>query len=580
MTKDEFKRHNRISAVLQSRGINARPSDGEASIKCPLHEDKNPSFGYNDAKGLWKCHAGCGGGDVFTLLAKLENTTEAAILKKYTTTQEGQAYTPAATEKLQIERVYSYQDANGKEVFQVVRMIPKTFRQRHMVGGKWVWGMDGVTRVLYRLPEVLKAKTVWIVEGEKDADNLRALGFTATCNAGGAGKWLDSYTDALKDKEVILCGDNDEPGRQHIDKVTVSLREKVASVRHVKLPGHVKDVSDFIAQWPNREEAKASLDGLVSEAQVLIKGVHVPILSISEMEERYVRHIQNLKQNQLNLSKWLPSLEGKVRGLVPGEVVTILAGTGVGKTAILQNIAAHAAPHPTLIFEMELPGELLFERFVSVKSTQTLKQIEQTYFSDAAERISHQLQLDHVFSCVESRLTMTKMEEIINVAELKIGERPKVVLVDYIQLLQGGKGSRYERMSSIAEDLKVVAKSTGTIIFVSSQVGRKPEVPDGEDQEVSLFDAKDSGSIENSSGLVLGAWRSAKDRSTMFIKILKNTKGVPGAVIACDFDGEKMRITEKEQPSRFEEEADYFNRIDRPTAATRPAQPTKRKWGK
>ena len=51
--------------------------------------------------------------------------------------------------------------------------------------------MQGVERVLYRLPEVLAAGEVWVVEGEKDADSLAALGIVATCNAGGAGKWSE-----------------------------------------------------------------------------------------------------------------------------------------------------------------------------------------------------------------------------------------------------------------------------------------------------------------------------------------------------------------------------------------------------
>ena len=56
-------------------------------------------------------------------------------------------------------------------------MIPKSFRQRHLVKRHFVWKMDGVTRVLYRLPEILSAEEVWIVEGEKDADNPQSLGF-------------------------------------------------------------------------------------------------------------------------------------------------------------------------------------------------------------------------------------------------------------------------------------------------------------------------------------------------------------------------------------------------------------------
>ena len=73
--------------------------------------------------------------------------------------------------------------------------------------------------MLYRLPEVIQAvkagETVFICEGEKDVDRLRSLGLTATTNAGGAGKWQESYNQFLKDADVIILPDNDPPGRKH-----------------------------------------------------------------------------------------------------------------------------------------------------------------------------------------------------------------------------------------------------------------------------------------------------------------------------------------------------------------------------
>ena len=54
--------------------------------------------------------------------------------------------------------------------------------------------LDGVRPVLYSLPELLKTDVVYIVEGEKDVNNLRRTGLTATCNPGGAGKWREEST--------------------------------------------------------------------------------------------------------------------------------------------------------------------------------------------------------------------------------------------------------------------------------------------------------------------------------------------------------------------------------------------------
>lgn len=58
-----------------------------------------------------------------------------------------------------------------------------------------MYKVQGTRQVPYRLPELVAAplsSAIYIVEGEKDADRLAALGLVATCNAGGAGKWKSS----------------------------------------------------------------------------------------------------------------------------------------------------------------------------------------------------------------------------------------------------------------------------------------------------------------------------------------------------------------------------------------------------
>ena len=95
---------------------------------------------------------------------------------------------------------------------------------------------SGVRRVPYRLPEVIGAQTVSICEGEKDCDNLMKLGITATCNCGGAGKWRQEYSEALRGKDVVIFGDADEPGKAHVDQVIESLTGIARSIKRVTLP--------------------------------------------------------------------------------------------------------------------------------------------------------------------------------------------------------------------------------------------------------------------------------------------------------------------------------------------------------
>ena len=217
----------------------AKPTARGAMVRCPAHEDKQASLSVGRAQDggvVLKCFAGCetvevvramglSMSDLFAEHKKTDANGHAVPVSffKKKPAKVANPSSPTAKAKPVVDRVYSYTDALGRESYQAVRLIPKSFRQRHGAEGHWTWNMDGVERVLYRLPEVLAAETVWVVEGEKDADNLAALGLCATTNVSGAGKWLDGYTEALKGKDVVVCGDNDEPGRKHADKVFESV---------------------------------------------------------------------------------------------------------------------------------------------------------------------------------------------------------------------------------------------------------------------------------------------------------------------------------------------------------------------
>ncbi len=117
--------------------------------------------------------------------------------------ERGHIPTAVAPDKPKIVKAYDYFGADGALAFQVVRLEPKSFRQRRPDGaGGWIWKMAGVDLIPFRLPEVLSAvaagQTIYIVEGEKSADALAQLGLAATCSPGGAGKWRSAYSSHLE----------------------------------------------------------------------------------------------------------------------------------------------------------------------------------------------------------------------------------------------------------------------------------------------------------------------------------------------------------------------------------------------
>jgi len=507
----------------------------------------------DDVAGTFKCFSqSCGKfGDVVDLIANQRGMDSKDVFKEFAEYYERDDAPKKQKSKpvddFKLVASYEYKDENGEVLYTVERhesksTNTKTFKQWHSKNGSRVNNMKGVRRVLYRLPEIMKADEVFIAEGEKCVAALIYAGYeNATTNCGGSGGWLDSYADLLKDKRVVIFRDSDDAGKKWCDAIKASLEGKIKTLRIIKMPDGFNDVADLC--MAHREESGEQIAMMVERSEEIHRGVDLPIFSSREMTDRYIASVRYREENNLtvNFGKWLPSLGfdkitgNGVRPLVPGDLVTIMGGTGTGKTGMLQNLAIHLRPIPILMFEIELADDILTERFHAAAMELPQWQIE----DKALHGVSLNCEMwDHIFTCPESKLTPQQIEEYIRKSELKIGQPPLVVLVDYIGLVSAS-GSRYERTSTIAEDLKRIAKATNTVIVMASQVARA----DDDRIDVRLHDAKDSGSIENSSGLVLGAWRTGSG-STLRVKVLKSTKGGGGIEIDCNMDGKTMTIKE------------------------------------
>ncbi len=149
---------------------------------------------------------------------------------------------------------YRYVDEAGTWLYDVVRHVPKGFHQEPASGKRGRGAMTGVRLTLYRLPEVLAAvaagNTVWIVEGERDADRLATIGTVATTSPGGAGKWglVPDAADMLHGADVIVVADRDQAGRDHARDVARSLVGKALAITIVETVVDVAgaDVSDHL----------------------------------------------------------------------------------------------------------------------------------------------------------------------------------------------------------------------------------------------------------------------------------------------------------------------------------------------
>lgn len=309
---------------------------------CPVAKHKTPSkhLSVTDAgdKALVKCFPE--GNHTY------EDIRQALGFDTLTYSRNGDKSHNQSKEKIAIA-TYDYQDATGTLLFQVVRYHPKDFSQRRPnSAGGWVWNLDGITPVLYHLPDILTAvKTapfIIITEGEKDASNVwLQLAMPATCNPMGAGKWRDSYSESLVGaKSIIIIAHKDAAGRSHAQAVAKSLYGKVGSVKVIEMPGDsVKDISDWLDQGGTIE----ALDRIVTEAPE-----YHPVKTIWSHSELMSENFQPIR--------WL------VDGLVVDEGLTVFGGKKKrGKSWFcLQTAQSVASGSPVLGRETKQAGVILF----------------------------------------------------------------------------------------------------------------------------------------------------------------------------------------------------------------------------
>jgi putative DNA primase/helicase len=160
---------------------------------------------------------------------------------------------------------YIYRQADGTPYLRVVR---PGFYQSHWNGNTWVTDAPKGPKIPYRLPELLAAEhdDVLIVEGEKDADNVAALGFTVTTSSGGAGKFTAELADYFKGLNVYILPDNDEAGARHAQQVAATLLGVAKSVRIVDIPG-LPDKGD-VSDWLDSGGTADDLGRMIEDAPV------------------------------------------------------------------------------------------------------------------------------------------------------------------------------------------------------------------------------------------------------------------------------------------------------------------------
>jgi predicted ATP-dependent serine protease len=444
-----------LSAHVPGLHINGAKATGHV----PWRDDEHPSFSADLSEGVWYDHARQEGGGVKEFKQRLG--------------LNGAGHSQART----IVATYDYRDESGALLYQVVRYEPKAFSRRRPDGnGGWIWELGNVRRVLYNLPEVLKAETIYIVEGEKDADRLRSLGLTATCNPHGVGKWRAEYNETLHAKHAVILPDNDQPGERHTLHVARSLLPVAATVKVVGLPGlgpvklkHGEDVSD----WLDADHTKEELAALVEQAEA--------------WQPEDVQTEQKPQSNGLALTKLgdlLNEPEEQVDWLVDkmlpaGGFALLVAKPKAGKSTLARNLALTASQGRDFFGKATQQGPVIYLALEEKRSE------VKKHFKDMGATGEEEIYIFAASAPVDA------LQQIRAVTEEK---KPVLIVIDPLfKLTRVKDGNDYAQVTAALEPLLVLARETGAHVLCVHHAGKgKREGGDSILGSTAIFAAVDT----------------------------------------------------------------------------------------
>ena len=231
--------------------------------------------------------------------------------------------------------------------------------------------------------------------------------------------------------------------------------------------------------------------------------------SFTKLEELY-----NKKQHITGVPTGFTELDYKTAGLHGSDLVLIAARPAMGKTAFALNIATNAAVRanvPVALFSLEMSKEQLVNRvlcseaMVDSNKVRTGK-LEENDWTKLAESIGP---LSEAEIYIDDTPGISVTEIRAKCRKLKIEKNIGMVVIDYLQLVQGSNsrrvGSREQEISEISRSLKILAKELNVPVIALSQLSRAAE--QRPDHRPMLSDLRESGAIEQDADIVMFLYR-------------------------------------------------------------------------
>ncbi len=279
-------------------------------------------------------------------------------------------------------------------------------------------------------------------------------------------------------------------------------------------------------------------------------------VGIREIVKESFRTIDQLSQSQ-DLVTGVPTgfvdLDERTSGLQKGDLIIVAARPAMGKTSLCLNIAQHAAlkaGETVGVFSLEMSKEQLVLRMLCADARVDAHRLRTGKLSekDWTRLAKAYADLSQAKIFIDDSATITPLEMRAKCRRLKAEHGLGLVIVDYLQLMQGGGRveNRQQEISSISRSLKGLAKELGTPVIALSQLSRAPEAR--QDRRPQLSDLRESGAIEQDADIVMFIYREEEHKPT------EENRGLAEIIIGKQRNGPtgSVRLAFLKEFTRFE----------------------------
>ena len=247
------------------------------------------------------------------------------------------------------------------------------------------------------------------------------------------------------------------------------------------------------------------------------------------------------KEDITGITTGFDDLNKKTNGLQRTDLLLVAARPAMGKTAFSLNLVQNAALHgdaTVAVFSLEMSKEQLVQRMLSAQSHVELKKIKTGNLdeNDWPRIIDAMSVLSNANIYIDDTPGIKIGELRSKCRKLKIEKGLDLILIDYLQLMEGdgGNESRQQEISKISRSLKIIAKELNCPVVALSQLSRAPE--QRSDHRPMLSDLRESGAIEQDADIVMFLYRDeyyhpdSERKNIGEIIIAKNRHGETGSV--------------------------------------------------